>query len=122
MLPGLLKGYLHKKLELSNDKKVDISTYPAVQGYYIEAEFFNHSFLEVAILLDNRNQSSDGYSSTILIFSGYRVSCLYEVLETMTMNTLYHLRNDNPIWNTSINIHDKQRHVAIACIINYTHI
>ena len=32
-----------------------------------------------------------------LIFPGYHVSCKYEVLETMTTNTLYHLRSDHPI-------------------------
>ena len=49
LLPGLLKHYLHEKLSLNQDRKVDISMYPAVQGYYIEAEFFNHSCMEVAI-------------------------------------------------------------------------
>ena len=43
LLPGLLKGYLRGKLESSKHKQVDILTYPAVQGYYIEAELFNHS-------------------------------------------------------------------------------
>ena len=101
LLPGLLKNYLHEKLSSNeSNRKVDISKYPAVQGYYIEAEFFNHSCLEVATILDNKDQSDDGHGShtnVILIFPGYHVSCKYEVLETMTTNTLYHLRSDHPI-------------------------
>ena len=59
----LLKNYLHEKLSSNeSNRKVDISRYPAVQGYYIEAEFFNHSCLEVATILD-KNQSIDGHDS-----------------------------------------------------------
>lgn len=70
LLPGLIKDYLRKKIALNKDRK-DLSRYPAVQGYYIEAKFFNQSNLEVSIMIgDHENQSHSPRTSTILIFPG----------------------------------------------------
>ena len=91
LLPRVLKTYLHDTLMANRSNKVDITSYPAVRGYMLEMEFFkgglNH--LEVTIL------ANDQPLPVLLNFP--QVKHVDEVLNNITQNTLYHLRNDHPI-------------------------
>ena len=60
----------------------------SVQGYLIETEFFASSCLDVAILVD----LAGCRSVANLVFHGYFIKLVEEVLENFTPNTLYRLR------------------------------
>ena len=90
LLPAILKHYLHKTVSKCEGKIYKVSGYPAVKGYLMEVEFFEHDHLDVTIPL------KDNTLATIL-FNGYQVIRANEVVKTISRNTLYHLRSDHPI-------------------------
>ena len=87
LLPRLLKDFLRQKMLLNQNQNrmVDLTQYPCVQGYLMETEFFAQSSLFFAILVDNETAH--------LHFHSYYVKHVEDVLVEMTMNTLYRLRS-----------------------------
>lgn len=103
LLPRVLKTYLHKQLTSNVDCKVDITKYSAVQGYYMEAEFFTHTCLDVVIVLNKDSPEQDDSAggchgdTTVLVFPGYIIKHQEKVLDEMATNTLYELRINHPV-------------------------
>ena len=90
LLPVILKEYLHTKLS-NRSEQVNITTYPAVRGYMLEAHLFkwDRNNIDVTILLN------DNPLPTVLKFP--QVNQVNEVLDDIRKNTLYQLRSDHPI-------------------------
>ena len=91
LLPRVLKTYLHDRLTANRSNKVDITSYPAVRGYMLEMELFKGGLNH----LDITSLENDQPIPVLLNFA--HIESVSEVLDNMTKNTLYHLRNDHPI-------------------------
>ena len=91
LLPRVLKTYLHDRLTVNKTNKIDITSYPALQGYMLEMELFKEGLnhLDITIL------TNDLPVPALLNFA--HVESVSEVLKSITKNTLYHLRNDHPV-------------------------
>ena len=89
LLPMMLRDH-PRRIIILNNKMVSISKYPVVQGYLMEAELFVQSSLEITIPLND-------CSTAVLIFHGYVVNYVEEVIDDMAVNVLYRLQSSHPI-------------------------